>query len=271
MHTAAAAALAATAVAGSAETGDDLLHLANAGFLLRAADGSVLIDALFGEGLSGYPAVPGEVRAALERGEAPWSGVRLVLVTHDHADHFDPKAVARFLAASPTAELMAPPQVVEAVRARAGGGSLAGRCHAVLPEPGRVERRQFGRIAVEALNLHHGSGVDSQNLGFVVRLGGRRFLHVGDTEAERRDLEPYLEHLAGADAALLPFWWLIDAERAELVRREIRPGRIVVAHVPSPDAPAAYFGRWGTRDALVAEIRGRFPEATVPAAVAPSP
>ncbi|MFQ5351382.1 MAG: MBL fold metallo-hydrolase, partial [Thermoanaerobaculia bacterium] len=93
---------AATAGAGEAPE-VQVIYLANEGFLLEAGETKVLVDALFGEGLRGYPVVPAPIRAELEGARGRFAGVDLILASHFHGDHFDAAAVARHLRANPGA------------------------------------------------------------------------------------------------------------------------------------------------------------------------
>jgi len=247
----------------------EVRYLANEGFLVDGAGRRVLVDALFGAGIPGYAAVAAQLRPALEGGEGDWGGVGLALATHDHPDHFDPGAAIRFLEANPEAVFVSTPQA----RARLGAGrpELAARFRAVLPAAGEVERLSIGGVEIAVLNLHHGHREPPvENLGFVVTLGGLRFLHFGDTEATLEDFEPYLPLLADPELALLPFWFLASEWRAAMVRDRIRPRWIVAAHTPLPTAPATYFARWSSYENLLRVMTAAFPDAILPPAAGES-
>lgn len=262
--------------APAAEPAIEVRYLANEGFLIEAGGRRVLVDGLFGEGLDGYPAVPAAMRAELERGLGEWAGIEVALATHFHGDHFDPAAVGRFLEANPQAVFVSTPQAIARLNAAlATQGAVSGTSRLALltrirqpfPEEGAVQTLEIDGIRIEALNLHHGRRTPPvENLGFVVTLAGKRFLHFGDTEAKLEDFEPYLDLLAEVDLAILPFWFLSSEWRAEMVRERIRPQAIVVGHLPSPSAPASYFGRWRSHDELVRLIAASFPSARIPRA-----
>jgi L-ascorbate metabolism protein UlaG (beta-lactamase superfamily) len=259
------AATARPAPSAAASPGLEVVYLANEGFLVRHGGRQVLIDALFGDGIPGYDAVSAELRQSLERG-AVWGEVPVALATHFHGDHFDPAAVGRFLDAHPAAIFVSTPQAKASfMQAVPDAARLGERFRAVLPDPGESEVFDVAGIRIEALNLHHGRREPPvENLGFIVTLGDRRFIHLGDTEAKQEDLAPYVERLAEPDVALLPFWFLASEWRIEWVRQELRPQRIVVAHLPTPQAPASYFARWRSYAELRATIETAFPDAWLP-------
>lgn len=248
-------------------------YLANEGFLVEGAGKRVLVDALFGEGISGYPALAAPVRQALERGEGEWAGVTVALASHHHGDHFDPAAVERFLRANPRAVFVSTPQAVAKLEAIAGKDAFGERVRAVLPPPGKVHDLEIDGVTIRAMNLHHGPlEPPVENLGVIIELGDARLLHFGDTEAEMDDFRPYLDALGEVDVALLPFWFLASEWRIELVRESLRPRCIAVAHVPEPSASAAHFARWESYANLLRVIRTAFPQAHIPtASAAPEP
>lgn len=257
----------------------EVRYLANEGFLVEAWGRRVLVDGLFGTGISGYDAVPPEVRSQLERGAGSWGNIQVAIATHHHGDHFDPESVIRFLEANPEAVFVSTPQAVERLTRRLTRGAteqskssnverseLLARVRAVLPAEGAVERMEFDGIELVVLNLHHGRrDPPVENLGLVITIGDRSFIHFGDTEARLDEFEPYLDLLRDTDLALLPFWFLSSEWRARMVRDLIQPRWIVVAHMPTPEAGDSYFGRWQSYDNLVRSIRSAFPEARFPA------
>jgi len=243
----------------------EVTYLANEGFLIETTGTRVLIDALFGAGLPGYPAVPAAVRSRLEGGEGEFAGVTVALATHFHGDHFDSGAVARFLTANQKAVFISTPQAAARFKSEVReAASLMPRFRRVLPVPGETESLNIGGVEVLAFNLHHGSRTPPvENLGLMVTLGGRSFLHLGDTEAKMEDFRPYLNLMHGVDVAILPFWFLTSEWRAEMVRDEIRPEAIVVAHLPKATAETGYFGRWQNYDNVVEMLLEAFPQAHI--------
>lgn len=245
----------------------EITYLANEGVHLRAGSSAVLVDALFGEGLAGYARVEAAERERLERAAPPYGEVTLVLATHSHRDHFDPAAVARFLVANPRAHFLSTPQAVDELRAalRSAGddGTVERRARASLPAAGVVERHELGGVPVGVLPLHHGTGNETQNVGFLIELAGRRVLHVGDTAATAADFAPFGLAEQPVDVALLPVWFFTYASFATGVREQIRPLRSVAFHVAVPEAPAAYHGPASSHEELLRRLAELVPAVTV--------
>jgi L-ascorbate metabolism protein UlaG (beta-lactamase superfamily) len=175
--------------------------LGHAGFLIEVARKAVYIDPYRSSG--GPPA-------------------DLVLITHDHFDHFSPDDVER-LSHSGT-RVVGPASVVEQVR-----GAV------VSIAPGEtVELDSLELTAVPAYNTNklNSDGRpfhprEAGWLGYILRVGGERLYHSGDT-----DVIPEMDQAAGVDVALLPVsgtYVMTAAEAAEAARR-IEPSVAIPMH-----------------------------------------
>jgi L-ascorbate metabolism protein UlaG (beta-lactamase superfamily) len=243
----------------------EVTYIANEGFCLEGGGKKILIDALLDEGLPGYAGVPDSMRPALEGAEAPFDGVDLLLATHHHGDHFGPQAVSRHLRASPGVQFVSTPQSMEALKKTLGNGPLIlERAQAVEPEEGESVRLQVNGIEVQVLNLHHGRRRRPavQNNGYLVRIGGLKILHMGDTEATAEDFRPYALAAEKIDIAFVPVWFLSTEEWLQVVRDEIKPRHIVVMHIPARDAPEGFFGE-GSYEKEIRAIKEEFPAAVI--------
>jgi L-ascorbate metabolism protein UlaG (beta-lactamase superfamily) len=258
--------------AQDAQRGRDSLlvtFLANEGVMLTAGGTSVLIDALFGDGLRGYGVVTPDTRALLERAAPPFDRVAAVLATHVHRDHFDAAPAWRHLQDNPRARFISTPEAVDSVRAIAGpaAATVGGRLIAALPAKG--ERRLVGDVLgvrIHALGLPHGSGTrraPPQNVGFVVEIGGFRVLHIGDTGEPSGSFSSLRLDELGIDLALLPSWYLTGESLQDVVRRTIRPRTIAALHVtPFPGPNESSLGG-GAAERERVRIRAAFPRAHV--------
>jgi L-ascorbate metabolism protein UlaG (beta-lactamase superfamily) len=256
--------LGGTRVAAAAESGGvQITYLANEGFLLEAGDTKVLVDALFGDGLSEYPVVPAIVRTDLEAARGRFAGIDLILVSHAHADHFDPAAVARHLRANPGAAFLSTTEAVADLREELGEQAEEREIVAVYPDQGKTERLQLAGVGVQVLNLHHGP-LPIENLGLIIRLGGVDVLHVGDTSAEEPDLRPYADLLDTVDVWLLPDWLMGEPDWESARSRAAADTWLVAMHLAASTAPPAWFGSAGSLEGRVARIHETLPDAWVP-------
>jgi L-ascorbate metabolism protein UlaG (beta-lactamase superfamily) len=229
----------AAAPAGAVE----VMYVANEGVLISAGDERVLIDGLHREYSASYPFLPEPHRSAIESAQAPFDGVDIVLVSHRHLDHFHPESVGRHLVSAREAVLVSSAQVVGEVEAQfADFASIRSRVTAVTPSVGARTTTRVSGIDLVVLGVGHGSGRHSgiQNLGHVVTMGGRKFLHLGDASTEDRTIFEKLRlHQDGIDVAFLPIWFLTEPDGQAIVRDLIRPREIVAVHMPAGEATDA--------------------------------
>jgi L-ascorbate metabolism protein UlaG (beta-lactamase superfamily) len=253
----------ATMPAPGTIAGDDqvaVTFLANEGFLLEGGGKRVLIDALQGDGLRGYPALTGERRRSLEHGEAPFDRIDLVLASHAHGDHFDPAAVAAFLRRVPGAGFVSTAQAVGRLREQEGFAALAPRVVGFKPQGATRERVEIAGIPVELFGLSHG---DTENLGILVTLGGRKLLHVGDTDADAAELAGHRLAAEGIDVALVPYWYFLSEAGRSAVTEQIRARHVVAMHLPTADASPDWFAPAASLDELLGRLGRDAPTVTL--------
>ena len=253
-------------------SGLQITYLANAGFLLDDGKHKVLIDALFGDGLRGYPKVPEPTRSRLEAANSPFDDIDLVLVTHHHGDHFDAAAGGGFLVASPSTVLVSTPQVIGRLKRESVWPQISDQARAVFPDEGTIETLVVNGLDLKVLNLHHGRSRRPQveNLGFLVELGGNRVLHIGDTEVDRNDVAALDLPALDVGIGLLTTWFLSYQHWADVVSQEISPEHIIGMHMSTRDAPPSFYGPDGSYERRLEKIEQTFPQArvmTVPGAV----
>ncbi len=178
-----------------------------ASFELRTADTVVLIDPWLSTQLEDEAGITRAAGPALRPDDV--RAADLVCITHEHADHLDPRTVAAIAANVPGAIFLAPAPAIGLVEQ---AGVAPGRIH---PAYDGVALEAAG-VRVTALRAAHelhpdafggyrfwrdGRG-DHRCLSYLVEIADRRVFHAGDTiwwpglEAELRELAP--------DVAILP-------------------------------------------------------------------
>jgi len=170
-------------------------YVANAGFVVGAGGKKVLVDALFGHWDWDWCDVPPlDAVARMRDAQSPFDGADVVLITHAHADHFDPEIVAQYLEKSPSCTLVAPPQAATALARRDGWEGIRHRVLALELEPGESTELQAAGVSIRVWRLAHGPYMEEdpatgtlrnrheavEHFVFRVGLGAARFLHTGD-------------------------------------------------------------------------------------------
>jgi L-ascorbate metabolism protein UlaG (beta-lactamase superfamily) len=196
------------ALAASASDSVTVTYVGNAGFLVTVGDYRVLIDAMF-DGFPGGYTLPANVEQALTNSQPPFDGVDLILVTHNHADHFGADMVRRHMEANPGAILVTGRQVTEQL---AGIGS---RVVTLAATTGKTASTTQNGIRIEAIYLSHGVFPAGQteivNYGYVVTIGNVSFFHTGDIDPATIGIETFRGYgLAskGIDVAFVPHFLL---------------------------------------------------------------
>ena len=215
----------------------EITYIANEGVLISSSGKQVLIDGLHREYQRAYAFLPPAEREKIETAKAPFDKIDLILVSHRHLDHFHPESIGLHLQHNPKALLVSSQQVVDeveknfkdyqAIRSRVTG--------ATPPWKEKVAMKVAG-IEFEILSLRHGTGrhASIQNLGHIIKLGGKKLLHIGDADTAVDNFEKFNLDGEGIDIAFIPFWFLIGTEGQTIVREHIKPKQIIAVHI-SPD------------------------------------
>ena len=181
----------------------EISYIDNCGFLITGAGKKILIDAY-------QLGVPAEIRTAIETAQPPFDGVDLILITHNHYDHFHAGTLGHALEANPQAVVATTEQTVNDMRrSYAGYEQVKERLQGFSPAKGERMQVTLNGIGLEVLNLPH--GVTPENLGFVIHLAGKKLLHTGDVINPGL---PAVYNLAadGLDLAFVPLFYLTDLQ-----------------------------------------------------------
>lgn len=222
--------------------GVTITFLANEGVMLSAGGRKVLIDALFLKYGPEYAVPADSTLVSLQRARIPFDSVDVILVTHRHGDHFHPVPMAAHLRANPRATLLTSQQVIDSLRGQLSAEELRSpRIMSRTTAPGMKRRESIAGIAVELLGLPHAGTRHRivEHLGYVVEIGGRRVLHVGDTDVTEANFAPFRLDTARIDVALFPNWVVTSEEGRRVIERWIRPRQVVAFHVGTADADRA--------------------------------
>jgi L-ascorbate metabolism protein UlaG (beta-lactamase superfamily) len=212
--------------------------LANEGVFLSASSQQVIIDGLFRYYGRGYALPADSTTAALEAARAPYDSVDLVLVTHRHGDHFHPTSMVSHLAANPRATLVTSQQVIDSMKhALATTPQVVAQLRPRTMPKGQRTRMVVGGVPLEVLGIPHGGDRHRavEHLAFIVEVGGRRVLHVGDTDFSEASFAPFRLDTARIDVALLPSWMVTSEDGRAVIERWIKPRHVVAFHLSEGD------------------------------------
>ena len=230
-----------------------VMYIANEGVLISSGEKQVLIDGLHREYKRAYAFPPPELRDALEFARAPFNQVDLVLVSHLHLDHFHPQSVGLHLKNNPGAILVSSDQIVDGVKKDFESfGEIESRVKRVTPEWKTKTALTEKGVELTVLGLRHANANFSwiQNLGHLITIDGKKFLHVGDADGTVENFAAFRLADENIDVAFIPYWYLLSDSGRALVRDHIRPKHVIAVHI-SPDEGAT----------VTEQIRKAYPEA----------
>jgi L-ascorbate metabolism protein UlaG (beta-lactamase superfamily) len=194
----------------------------NAGFLITINGKKILIDAMFSGFPDGYQ-LPQDVQEALVNARPPFDGVDLILVTHNHGDHFDAPMVRRHLKNNPKARLVSTAQVA---------GQLAdfgNRVIALAATKGKPAQTDVDGIQVQAVYLSHGSVPAGQeetvNFGYIATVDAIRLFHTGDVDVTGVDMTEPLSSGKRIDLAFVAHFHFNEDSLSRKFIREWINGR----------------------------------------------
>lgn len=232
----------AAGAAGGGETPLTLTTVANMGVLVCSGDTKVLVDALFDKPNPEYRAPAPETLDQIMKGEAPFDGVDVVLVTHSHPDHFDAGLAVRYLESGNEPVLVAPEDAVEAMRRAAADWSrIEPRIVPIDLKVGETRRLDVGSVPVTACRtLHSGDRDDPMNIMYIFEIGGRRVWHEGDPNGRCEIFQAFGLKDARLDLAVVHYWYPLEPNCARFLQEDLKAGHIALGHLPirlEGDAP----------------------------------
>lgn len=214
-------------------------YVANMGLLVSDSEKSVLIDALFRRGEPAYDGVDDATRELMEVAKPPFDKVKIALATHFHKDHFDPKAVSRFMRNNASARFVSTvASVGKLVSGAVEFDSYRDRVRSIEPDEGSSIEFAHGGVSVDVLRLSHGGALftDVVNIGFIVHIGGKRILHVGDGVLDPTTVSAVEAAAVDVDVLCVPYGWLLDYDGQTLIKQKIKPKKIIALHFATGEA-----------------------------------
>ena len=213
-----------------------LTYIANMGVLIDSGGTKVLIDALFDKPNPEYRAPASETLEKIIKGEAPYDGVKLALVTHNHPDHFAPGVAIRFLESQPKAILLAPADAVAELRKAASDWTrLEPRVISLDLKVGEIKKTAAAGLPLTAVRTLHGRSESPMNLMYLFDLNGRSIFHEGDSPGKPETFKGFGLETASIDLAVLHYWFPFEPNIAKYLQEVFTPDHIALTHLPVKD------------------------------------
>jgi L-ascorbate metabolism protein UlaG (beta-lactamase superfamily) len=217
----------------------EVTFLVNEGVLLQAGGTSLLIDAFVEPRKSTYNPLPAAVLSDMLEGRHPFTTIQLVLVSHPHHDHFDPNPIGSFLSRHPETILASSIEILQDLRATHPDADWkTSRLKEIKASRHQITSHNLNGVRVDFVNMNHEGSAFYPDpvLGHVIHMGGKRILHLSDSEVQTGNLETLNLANLNIDIAILPLWVLKSVEASVVVREKIAAKNWVAIHIPLRDA-----------------------------------
>ncbi len=153
----------------------------------------------------------------------------VILFTHYHGDHFSAQLAKNYLQTNQKAKIFGPNQVTNNVT------TFNDRVHSISVKNYTKQTTIVGNNKIIGLKIDHAGKRHAkvENVGYIVNIGSKKILHVGDTnwleEIQLFDkLELFKEEI---DIAILPYWMLMQNNAADLIKKHIGSKLIIATHI----------------------------------------
>ena len=205
----------------------------------------------------------------MEKGEAPFDGVSLLLISHDHTDHYSPQSTIRFLQGHPKAVLVTTGEVRDRLKTIAGFDAVAARI--VAPDLAWKQSliQKVNGLNLEIDRLKHGDDKKwaCQLDAFVFTLGGKKVLYATATSGYFPEEYTDLNYAKRSfDLAFVNYYVAVKKAKGDQpaslkpdgiakIKDLIAAKNTVLMHIEGGAQPSV--------DAVMGELQAQLPGATV--------
>ena len=215
-------------------------YLANEGVLITHGEAAIAFDPVFNNTYGRYELVPESMVEALFEGDAPFTDLDAVFISHYHGDHFSAVDISTLLKKRPELKLYAPEQAVKAMHSMSFIEDIRDRIVSISLEVGDQPLHfQESGFDIGVSRIPHSGWPERmtniENLAFRVTLGSSAtVLHLGDADTKDHHYEPHSAYWAerSIDLAMPPYWYFSSKNGQYVLENRLKPTTAVGIHVP---------------------------------------
>ncbi len=152
-----------------------------------------------------------------------------LVFTHQHGDHFNEQLSRDFLTRNKESILFGPKQITNKL------SEFSDRLFTISTKDYSKQTIKYGEAKITGFKINHAGKKHTtiENVGYIIHIGNKNILHVGDTNwLEEIKLFDQLKLVEEAiDIVILPYWMLLDNKASELIKKHIQPNHIVATHI----------------------------------------
>jgi ankyrin repeat protein/predicted alpha/beta superfamily hydrolase len=245
-------------------------YIANMGYMISSANKTVLVDALFEQGFNSYLTPSKHIVNKMNKHEEPFNSADLMLITHDHGDHFSPDMVAEYITNSDKLNVICNSKTSERLKIALENKADTSRVKEIMPDLYKSINTEASGIDVKVFRLRHADGNGtSENLGFLFTLEGINIFIGGDAcgnawngTVVSGEKEYDLSGIKNStiDLAIINrgFLWGDDSPGIEILKKHINPKHIILGHF-------SIFNKDGEDEVLetIEKLKASLPDVTI--------
>ncbi|MGB7606056.1 MAG: MBL fold metallo-hydrolase [Lutisporaceae bacterium] len=210
-----------------------ITYLSNAGVMIKINDKKVLVDAFCNYDVPIYKSTPVDILDQLINGIEPFKNIDLILITHNHSDHFDSKSICRFLLKNMNTVVVSTPEVITILRQDAYNID-ADRLIELNIKAGCFEKVMIKGIEVQAISMvHEGKEyINIDNFAYLIEYNETSVMHLGDAAPVIQNFEQLGLQQYRIDLLIANFPYIAIPSARQIVKELINPRKIAVVHLP---------------------------------------
>lgn len=209
-----------------------ITYVSNAGVLININNKKILIDGLCTSKIRMYKSTPVEIREKIINGISPFDNIDIMLITHQHSDHFDANLICSFFEKSPNTTVISTSKVISSIRSCMSNTRSINLVE-LNPLFHCSERIKINGVEIQAISMiHEGKDcVDVNNLAFLIEYGVK-ILHLGDAAPVKENFESLNLKQHKIDALIVNFPYVSIPRAREIIKNYTDTQKILVVHLP---------------------------------------
>lgn len=217
----------------------DITFLGNQGVMIEGDGKRVIIDGLHkGAGTPFWSSLSDDKRVLVENAQYPYDSADVIMVTHNHTDHYSVASVGQYLNCSPSTKLLAINGVRNAMPLYFNYSAILPQIITnVNPQNGQRVATNINGVDIDVLNMHHFvpvCGECGRNYAYLVHFGEITILHLGDVDMlDAENINAFDFSNDDIDVVFLatPFPSFVTTQQRDAMNSWINPAHVVALHM----------------------------------------
>ena len=217
-----------------------ITYIANSGVAVTGRKKQILVDGLHKSEAGFYFSTDPQTAEDIILSKEPYNLMDILLVTHDHSDHFNATYCVEALKKNRHLQLVGPQSVADKVKSCPEyDDELASQIKSIEASPVKPIVLSLKDIDIEIFCItHDGASADTTvNNAYLVRMDRHDMLFLGDAKADDAVFESAGVYGKKVEVLFVPFTFIGLSSGREIIKK-IAPKKLVVVHLPDESKDA---------------------------------